>query len=120
VRFPCGAIREKGILELVHSDVFRHVSVPSLGVSLYYVSFIEYFSRKTWIYLLRNKPSVFDKFKEFKSLVENQTDKNIKVLITDNGDELCGKDFQQFYKQCGITRQNTTPYSPKQIKLLRE
>jgi hypothetical protein len=55
VRFPYGATRENGILELVHSDVFGLVIVPSLGGSLYYVSFIDYFSRKTWIYFLRKK-----------------------------------------------------------------
>ena len=49
VRFPSRVTRPNGILELVHSDVFGHVSVPSLGGSLYYVSFIDYFSRKTWI-----------------------------------------------------------------------
>jgi hypothetical protein len=55
VRFPFGATRENWILEFVHSDVFGTVSVPSLGGSLYYVSFIDYFYRKTWIYFLRKK-----------------------------------------------------------------
>jgi hypothetical protein len=55
VRFPYGATRENGILELVHSDVFDMVTMPSLGVSMYYVSFIDNFSRKTWIYFLRKK-----------------------------------------------------------------
>jgi len=45
--------------------------VPLLGGSLYYVSFIDDFSRKTWLYFLRKKSEVFEKFKEFKSLVEN-------------------------------------------------
>jgi hypothetical protein len=71
VRFPSGAKREKGILELIHSDVFGPVPVPSLGKSVYYVSFIDDFSRNTWIYFLINKYEVFDKFKEFKALVEN-------------------------------------------------
>jgi hypothetical protein len=71
VRFPSGAIREKGILELIHNDVFGPIHVPSLGKSVYYVSFIDDFSRKTWIYFLRKKSEVFDKFKEFKALVEN-------------------------------------------------
>jgi hypothetical protein len=31
VRFPSGATRAKGILHLVHSDVFGPMSVPSLG-----------------------------------------------------------------------------------------
>jgi hypothetical protein len=71
VRFPSRDTRENGILELGHSDVFGPVSVPSLGGSMYYVSFINCVSRKTWIYFLRKKLEVFEKFKEFKSLVEN-------------------------------------------------
>ena len=82
--FPSGAKRENTILELVHSDVFGPVSVPSLGKFVYYVSFVDDFSRNTWIYFLRNKYEVFDIFKEFKALLENQTEKKIKVLRTDN------------------------------------
>jgi hypothetical protein len=67
--------------------VFGCVPVPSLGKSLYCVSFIDYFSRNTWIYFLRKKSEVFDKFKEFKGLVENQIDKKIKVFRTKNGVE---------------------------------
>ena len=70
VSFPSSAKRENKILELVHSDVFGSVSVPSLGKSVYYVSFIDDFSRNTWIYFLRKKSEVFDRFKEFKALVE--------------------------------------------------
>jgi hypothetical protein len=32
---------EEGILQLVHSDVFGPVSVPSLGKYVYFVSFID-------------------------------------------------------------------------------
>ena len=71
VSFPSGSKREKQILELVHSDVFGPVKVPSLVKSVYYVSFIDDFSRNTWIYFLKKKSEVFDKFKEFKALVEN-------------------------------------------------
>ena len=83
----------KGILELVHSDVFGPMLVPSLGKYMYYVSFIYEFSRNTWIYFLRKNFEVFDRFKEFKVLVENQIDKKIKVLRTNNGGELCKKEF---------------------------
>ena len=71
VSFPSGGKREKHILELVHSDVFGLVKVPSLGKSMYYVSFIDDFSRNTWIYFLKKKSEVFDRFKEFKALMEN-------------------------------------------------
>jgi hypothetical protein len=113
VRFPSGATREKGILELIHSDVFGPVPVPSLGKSVYYVSFIDDFSRNTWIYFLRKKYEVFNKFKEFKALVENQTEKKIMVLRTDNGGEFCRNEFEELCKKCGIARQKTTPYTPQ-------
>ena len=91
--FPSGAKRANKILELVHSDVFGPVSVPSLGKSVYYVSFIYDFSRNTWINFLRNKSEFFDKFKEFKALMENQTKKKITVLMTDNCGKFCKKEF---------------------------
>jgi transposase InsO family protein len=81
---------------------------------VYYVSFIDEFSRNTWIYFLRKKYEVFDKFKEFKALVENQTEKRIKVLRTDNGGEFDGKEFKELCKKCGIARKKTTPYTPQQ------
>jgi hypothetical protein len=70
-RFPSRATRENGILELVHSDVFGLVTMLSLGGYLYYVSLIDDFSRNTWIYSLRKKSKVFERFKEFKDIVEN-------------------------------------------------
>ena len=114
VSFPSGGKRKKQILELVHSDVFGPVKVPSLGKSVYYVSFIDDFSRNTWIYFFGKKYEVFERFKEFKALVENQTEKKIKVLRTDNGGEFCSKEFEEFCKKCGIARHKTTPYMPHQ------
>eukprot|EP00253_Pinus_taeda_P032839 PITA_32839 len=78
VSFPSSGKRVKHILELVHSDVFGPVKVPSLGKSMHYVSFMDDFSRNTWIYFLKKKYGVFDRFKEFKALVENQIEKKIK------------------------------------------
>ena len=43
----------------------------SLSGYVYYVSFIDEYSHKTWIYFLKRKDEVFEKFKEFKDLVEN-------------------------------------------------
>eukprot|EP00253_Pinus_taeda_P025343 PITA_25343 len=104
VSFPSSGKRSKQILQLVHSDVFGPVKVPSLGKSVYYVSFIDDFSRNTWIYFLKKKSEVFDKFKEFKALMENQIEKKVKALRTDNGGEFCSKEFEEFCKKCGIAR----------------
>src|SRR3984885_12287999 len=90
------------------------MKVPSLGKSMYYVSFIGDFSRNTWIYFLKKKSEFFDRFKEFRALVENQSEKKIKVLRTDNGGEFCSKEFEEFCKKCGIAWQKTTPYTLQQ------
>jgi hypothetical protein len=61
------------------------MTVSSLGGFLYYVTFIDDFSWKTWIYFIKTKDEVFSRFQEFKAQVENMTRKKIKVLRTDNG-----------------------------------
>ena len=95
-------------------DVFGLVDVPSIGRSIYYVSFIDDFGRRTWVYLLRSKAEVFNYFKEFKAMVELQIGKKIKCLRTDNGGEFCSNDFDTFCKDCDIKREKTTLYSPPQ------
>ena len=103
VKFPSGATREKEVLELIQSDLFGPIHVPSLGGAIYYVSFIDDFSRNTRLYFLKKKSDVFSKFKEYKALVENQIGKKIKVLRIDNGGEFYEKEFKNFCKECDIT-----------------
>ena len=95
VKFSYGATRVKEIMELIHSDVFGLVHVPSLGGSLYYVIIIDDFSRNTWLYFLKKKLQVFRKFKEFKALVEKQTREKIKMLRINNGGEFYEKEFEK-------------------------
>ena len=59
------------LLDLIHYDVYGHVKVPSIVRDLYYVSFIVNYSRRTWVYFIRSKSDVFNRFKEFKALLEN-------------------------------------------------
>ena len=66
--------------------------VKSIGGSLYYVTFIDDFSRNTWMYLIKTKDEVFGKFQEFKAEVENLIDKKIKIIRTDNGGEYTFKE----------------------------
>ena len=86
--FPNSESKEKGILEIIHSNVCGPMSSSSLSWYVYYVSFIDDFSRKTWIYFMKNKwiyfmknkDEVFSKFKEFKALIENHTEKKINTF----------------------------------------
>jgi hypothetical protein len=112
--FPSSNNRSKEILDLIHSDVCGPMPVKSLGGSLYYVIFIDDYSRKTWLYLLKTKDEVFNKFQEFKAEIENLTNKKIKTLRTDNGGEYTSKEFVAFCKSTGIRRELIVPHNPQQ------
>ena len=43
----------------------------SLGGNNYFFSMIDDYSRRVWVYILKSKDQVFDKFLEWKNLVEN-------------------------------------------------
>jgi hypothetical protein len=62
VVFPSSRHRSKEILDLVHSNVCGPMLVASISGSMYYVSFIDDFSRKTWIYFLKTNDEVFSRF----------------------------------------------------------
>ena len=90
------------------------MSSRSLSGYVYYVSFIDGFSCKTWIYFLKSKDDVFSKFKEIKSLVENHTEKKIKTLRLDNGGEFTSEEFKELCREFGIKRELSTDYNPQQ------
>ena len=60
--FPKEQHMSKGILDVVHSDVWGPAQVSTLGGCRYYVTFIDDFSRHTWIYPMRQKSEVFEHF----------------------------------------------------------
>lgn len=114
IPFPTEGSRAQNALELIHSDVCGPMEVSSLGGARYFVTFIDDFTRKVFIYILTKKSEVFEKFKEFKALVENKLGFNIKTLRTDNGNEYLSNDFQHFLKRSGISHQTSAPYTPQQ------
>ena len=101
-------------MELIHSDVCGPIPSTSLSVYEYYVTFVDDYLVNTWIYFLKTKSEVFRKFKEFKALIENHSERRIKTLRLDNGGEYTSKEFEAFCKEDGIKRELTTPYNPQQ------
>ena len=57
---------------------------------------------------------MFEIFKEFKALVENLSEKKIKILRLDNGEEFTSNEFNDFCKEVEIKRELTIPYHPQQ------
>ena len=68
----------------------------------------------TWVYCIRQKSDVFDTFKKWKYLAENETRKRLKCLRYDNGGEYCSKEFNSYYSHNGIHREKTVPGTPQE------
>ena len=73
-------------LQLIFSDVWGPAP-SSVGRHTYYVSFIDDYSRFTWIYLLKKRSDVFQVFHNFQALVERKFDCKIIAMQSDWGGE---------------------------------
>ncbi|XP_074378708.1 uncharacterized protein LOC141720258 [Apium graveolens] len=86
--FPVGkSWRARRPLEIVHTDIVGLFDISSLGGNRYYLTFIDDFSRKSWVYIIKEKSEALDKFQEFKALAEKQSGHYLKVLRSDRGGE---------------------------------
>jgi hypothetical protein len=81
--YPNSTSASNAPLELNFSDVWGPACDSRRHK--YYVSFIDNYSKFTWIYLLKHKSEVFQKFQDFQNLVERLFDKKILVVQTDWG-----------------------------------
>ena len=63
--------RNSIMLELIYSDVCELNGVLTRENKRYFITFIDDFSRFTYVYLMRNKDESFDMFKYYKNEVEN-------------------------------------------------
>ena len=79
-----------------------------------FLSIVDDYSRKLWIYIQKTKDEAFDNFKSWKTLVENQTGRKIKRLHIDNGLEFYSEPFNDFCKENGIARHRTVAGTPQQ------
>ncbi|CAN1222821.1 Retrovirus-related Pol polyprotein from transposon TNT 1-94 [Linum grandiflorum] len=106
--------RAKAPLELVHTDRCGPITPTSLGKNKYFLLFIDDYSRKTWVYFLKEKSETFEAFKKFKALVEKESGRYIKALRSDRGGEYMSDNFRRFCEEHGIRRFLSVPRSPQQ------
>lgn len=98
----------KDILQYIHSDLWGMTH----GGAKYFMSIIDDHSRKLWVFMLKSKDEAYEKFLEWKVLVENQTGKKVRVLRTDNGLEYLSQKFKSLCRTSGIDRHLTTARTP--------
>ena len=106
--YPKSTSVSRAPLELVFSDVWGPAPT-SVGKNNFYVSFIDDYSKFTWIYLLRHKSKVFQRFHDFQKLVECMFGKKIVAMQTDWGGEY--QKLNSFFQRIGISHHVSCPYA---------
>nr|GEX60914.1 zinc finger, CCHC-type [Tanacetum cinerariifolium] len=100
--------------DLIYGDLCRPITPPKPSGKRYIFLLVDDYSRYMWAYFLSTKDQAFDTFKEFKKTIENELRTTFKMFRTDRGGEFNSSEFTQYYKENGLARQLTTPYSPQQ------
>jgi hypothetical protein len=98
-------------LELVHTDVWGPAIRSSSGFR-YYVSFIDDFSRFSWIYTIKHKSDVHRVFLEFQAHVERLLNKKILGIQSDWGGEY--QRLNTYLKSVGIHHRVSCPHTHQQ------
>jgi len=86
----------------VHNDLCGPLPVVSFSNYNYLLTFIDDFSRCTWVYFLKLKSEVFNMFLAFKAFVEKQYGHQILKLRFDNGGEYGNSKYINFCIEHGI------------------
>ena len=81
---------------------------------MYFVTFIDDYSKYTTVYIIKHKSEVLQKFKEYVDMAENFTGLHVKRVRSDNAQEYVSESFKIYCKSCGIMRDDTVPYTPQQ------
>ncbi|GJZ77818.1 retrovirus-related pol polyprotein from transposon TNT 1-94 [Tanacetum coccineum] len=100
-------------LDMIHTDICDLKSLPTKGGNKYFITFIDDCTKYCYVYLLKSKDEAIDKFVLYKTEVENQLGRKIKVVRSDRGGEYVSP-FAELCAKHGIRHEFTAPYLPQQ------
>ena len=100
--------------DLIHCDVWGPARTPSISGHLYYIVFVDDYTRVSWVYLLHDRTQVLPTLIQFFSEISTQYSTTPKILRTDNALEFVQTALQTFCSDRGILHQTTCPYSSQQ------
>jgi len=95
-------------LELVHTYLCGPSRTKIFQGEGHFMLLIDDYTRMNWVSFLKNKSKELDKFKAFKSIVDNDTEMNIKCLSSENGGQFTPNEFVEFCEAHRIKIQDAT------------
>lgn len=84
-KFLVSERRARRVGELIHADLCCPMEESSIGTSKYFLFFKDDYYKYRKVYFFRNKSDAPEFFKKYRMSMENETEKKIQKLRTDNG-----------------------------------
>ena len=110
--FPKGT-RNAELLDLIHRYMWT-LNVHTRMGEVYFITFIDDFSRYGYMYLIKHKHEALNFFQIYAAEVQNQKGKKIKRIRSDRGGEYTSELFKEYCAREGIIHEYAIPYTPQQ------
>ena len=111
--FPKESSISNNLLDVIHSDVWGPAQTLMIGGFRYYVTFIDDYSRYTWIFPMK-KSEVLPHFQKLKGQVEKEIGWHIRCLRSNGGKEYFSDEFISYLQGKGIWREFSCQHTPQQ------
>jgi histone deacetylase 1/2 len=98
--------------EVVHCDLWGPAPFVSSTGYNYYISFVDTFTKFTWIYFLKAKSDALQAVKQFLALIQTQFNLPVKSIQSDWGGEF--RPFTSLLNSLGTLHRLTCPYTSHQ------
>jgi len=105
--------RHTKLLELIHSNICEMNGVLTKGEKRYFMILIDDATKYCYVFLIKTKDEALEYFKTYKAEVENQLEKKIKRVRSDQGGKYFSNEFDLFCSKNGIIHERTPPYFPQ-------
>lgn len=105
--------RASNILEVIHSDIMGPLTPVSNDNYRYILTFIDEFSRKPWVFLMKDKSEATNIILDFLKYLDNHFNNKVKFFKSDNAKEYNNSRIKKYCKKMGIKKIFSTPYNPE-------
>ena len=110
--------RALAAFDLIHSDMWGLSPITTFSGYRYYVTFIDDYTRCTWVYLLHRKSEVFSTFVRFLQMIKTQFRTIVRNIRSDTGGEYISNEFCSYLNQTGILQQLPCPRTFEQKSVI--
>ena len=95
-----------------YSDVWGPYRITSLNGYRYFINFVDEFTRKSWLELMKSRKEVQGKVLEWKKVAEVDSGETLAKLRTDNAKEF--EHMANNLRKEGVVMEFTTPHTPEE------